>query len=137
MGDKVRIRVARKDGTPISAMLTLRHRASVIYKYGCSDERFHNLGGMPFLFWRLIQESKACGAGRLDFGRSDLENDGLITFKDRFGTTGKLLTYYRYPYTEKRKVAMSRSAEAARQFLFLLPDAVCSQAGKLMYRHMG
>jgi CelD/BcsL family acetyltransferase involved in cellulose biosynthesis len=137
MGDKIQVRVARKDGTPISAMLTLRHRSSVIYKYGCSDERFHNLGGMPFLFWRLIEESKASGAEKIDFGRSDLENEGLITFKDKFGATRKLLTYYRYPYTEKAEMPMSRGAETARRFLSLLPDAVCSQAGRLLYRHMG
>lgn len=137
MGDKIQIRVARKDGTPISAMLTLRHRSSIIYKYGCSDERFHNLGGMPLLFWRLIEESKASGAEMIDFGRSDLDNSGLVAFKDKFGTTRKLLTYYRYPYKEKGEVTMSRSAEAARQFLCLLPDAVCSQAGRLLYRHMG
>jgi CelD/BcsL family acetyltransferase involved in cellulose biosynthesis len=137
MGDKVHVRVARKGGTPISAMLTLRHRSSVIYKYGCSDERFHNLGGMPFLFWRLIEESKTSGAERIDFGRSDLDNGGLIAFKDKFGTTRRPLTYYRYPYTEKGELTKSRRTEVARQFLSFLPDAVCSQAGKLLYRHMG
>src|SRR5713101_9298121 len=55
MGDKIPIRLARKNGAPIAAMLTLRHRSSVVYKYGCSDERSHNLAGMPFLFWRLIE----------------------------------------------------------------------------------
>lgn len=137
MGDKTQIRVARKDGTPISAMLTLRHRTSVIYKYGCSDEAFHNLGGMPFLFWKLIEESKALGAEKIDFGRSDLDNEGLIAFKDKFGTTRKSLTYYRYPFAKKAEVEMSGRAGAARHFLSLLPDAMCSQAGKLLYRHMG
>jgi CelD/BcsL family acetyltransferase involved in cellulose biosynthesis len=137
MGDKLQIRVARKDGTPISAMLTLRHRSCVIYKYGCSDESVHNLGGMPFLFWRLVEESKASGVERIDFGRSDLDNEGLIKFKDKFGTTKKTLTYYRYPHAEKGEAIKSRSAQAARQFLSVLPDAVCSQAGKLLYRHMG
>jgi len=48
---------------------------------------------MPFLFWRLIEESKASGAERINFGRSDLDNDGLITFKDRVGARRKLLSY--------------------------------------------
>src|SRR5207245_5150625 len=54
MGDGIQIRVARKDGNPIAAMLTLRHGATGVYKYGCSDEKFHSLVAMPFLFWRLI-----------------------------------------------------------------------------------
>ncbi len=86
MGRKVQIRLARKNGTPIATMLTLEHRSSVVYKYGCSDEKFHHLDGMPFLFWRLIEETKASGAEKIDFGRSDLDNEGLITFKDRLGT---------------------------------------------------
>jgi len=65
VGDKVEIRLARKNDVPIAAILSLRHRSSVIYKYGCSDKRYHNLGGMPFLFWNLIEESKASGAEHL------------------------------------------------------------------------
>ena len=65
MGENIQIRLARKEGIPIAAMMTFRHRSSVIYKYGCSDESLHNLGAMPFLFWRLIEESKAWGAEKI------------------------------------------------------------------------
>jgi lipid II:glycine glycyltransferase (peptidoglycan interpeptide bridge formation enzyme) len=61
MGDNAQIRLARKDGKSIAALLTLRHKASVIYKYGCSEEQFHRLGAMPFLFWSLIEDSKVSG----------------------------------------------------------------------------
>jgi len=43
------IRVARKDGKAIAAIVTLRHRSAVVYKYGCSDEQYHHLAGMPLL----------------------------------------------------------------------------------------
>jgi len=136
MGDSIQIRVARKDSTPIAAMLTLRHRSSVIYKYGCSDKKFHNLGGMPFLFWKLIEESKASGAAKIDFGRSDLDQESLITFKDKFGATRKLLNYYRYPKATEEKSA-GWGEHAIRQFFSVLPDAVSSTAGRILYRHMG
>src|SRR5205085_8526706 len=99
LGNDVQIRVARKNGTPIAAILSLRHRSSVVYKYGCSDDRFHRLGGMPFLFWRLIQESKEAGVLKIDLGRSDMDRDGLIVFKERLGAARKLLAYSRYPKT--------------------------------------
>ena len=136
MGDKIQIRVAAKDGMPIAAMLTLSHRKSVIYKYGCSDERHHNLGAMPFLFWKLIEESKASGADKIDFGRSDLAQESLIAFKDKFGTSKKLLNYYRYPQESKRRRA-AWGENAIRQCFSMLPDAVSSTAGRLVYRHMG
>ncbi len=136
-GDKLQIRVARKNGVPIAAMLTLRHRSSLVYKYGCSDERFHSLGGMPFLFWRLVEESKAAGVERIDFGRTDLNNEGLIAFKDRLGTSRKLLRYYRHAKTAKRGMAILWGSQAVRQFFSCLPEAASAAAGRVLYRHMG
>ena len=137
MGDRIQIRVARKNETPIAAMLTLRHGGSVVYKYGCSDESFHNLGGMPFLFWKLIEESRASGAATIDFGRSDVNNKGLITFKDRFGTTRKSLTYYRYSDSGKAEPTMTWNPQVIRWCLSILPDTLSSTAGRILYRHMG
>jgi lipid II:glycine glycyltransferase (peptidoglycan interpeptide bridge formation enzyme) len=137
MGEKAEIRLARRKGTPIAAMLTLRHRSSVVYKYGCSDERFHNLGVMPYLFWRLIEESKAAGVEEIDFGRSDLNHEGLIAFKDRFGTTKRLLTYYRYPSAGNLGGTAIRNSQAIQRLFSLLPDTVFSMVGRALYRHVG
>jgi hypothetical protein len=131
------IRVVRKDGAPISAILTLRHGLNVVYKYGCSDESSHHLAAMPFLFWKLIEESKAEGAEQIDFGRTDLDNEGLIAFKDRFGTTRRRLTYLRYPNSEAEKSALVSQLPAARRLFSILPDALSSRAGGLLYRHIG
>jgi CelD/BcsL family acetyltransferase involved in cellulose biosynthesis len=137
MGDKIQIALARKNGAPIAGMLTLQHRSSVVYKYGCSDERFHSLGGMPFLFWKLVEESKVSGAEKIDFGRSDLNNEGLIAFKDRMGTKRKLLTYYRYTRTKRRGAVNLWDSQTVRQFFSFLPNAISSAAGRVLYRHMG
>jgi lipid II:glycine glycyltransferase (peptidoglycan interpeptide bridge formation enzyme) len=131
------IRVARKDGTPIAAILTLRHGLNVVYKYGCSDESSHPLAAMPFLFWKLIEESKAEGAEQIDFGRTDLDNEGLIAFKDRFGTTRRRLTYLRYPESEAEKSAVVPHLPAAGRLFSVLPDVVSSRVGGLLYRHIG
>ena len=136
MGAKAQIRVAAKDGMPVAAMLTLSHGSSVIYKYGCSDERYHSLGAMPFLFWKLIEEAKTSGAENIDLGRSDLEQESLIAFKDKFGATKKLLHYYRYPHGSKGRPA-AWGEHTIRQCFSILPDAVSSTAGRLVYRHMG
>ena len=137
MRDQITIRVARKNGHPIAALLALRHRSTVVYKYGCSDERFHNLGAMPFLFWRLIEGSKTSGAEKIDFGRSDLDNRGLITFKDKFGTMRKSLTYYRYTKAERESTFTNQGSQAIRRFLCIVPKAVLSTAGRVLYRHIG
>lgn len=137
MGDKVEIRLARKNGTAIAAILTLRHGPSVVYKYGCSDASLHKLGGMPFLFWSLIQDSKSSGAERIDFGRSDLDQEGLIRFKDRLGTKRKLLTYYRCTSDPAKHGAAPWELKRLREFFCDLPDTFLTTAGRVLYRHLG
>jgi hypothetical protein len=137
LGSGIKIRVASKDGIPAAAVLTLEHRATVVYKYGCSDERFHNLGGMPFLFWKLIQESKQSGTQEIDFGRSGLEQKGLTTFKERLGAIRQPLSYLRYSRTGAGSGLSASKSGAIRGIFSVLPDPLLSAAGKFLYRHMG
>lgn len=137
MGSNLEIRVARKGSILIAAMLTLSHRRTVYYKYGCSNEEFHHLAGMPFLLWKLIDESKMAGAEQIDFGRTDLDNDGLIRFKDRLGTTRRRLTYFQYPEGARKNGVLASHLHAMRGLFSVLPDALSSRAGQLVYRHIG
>jgi lipid II:glycine glycyltransferase (peptidoglycan interpeptide bridge formation enzyme) len=137
MSPNVRIRVARKGSIPIAAILTLYHRRSVVYKYGCSDERFHHFAGMPFLFWKLIEEGKAAGVDQIDFGRTELGNGGLIRFKDQFGTTRRRQTYFRYPGNSTENYRTWSDMFGAGRLFSVLPDAVSSRVGGMFYRHVG
>jgi CelD/BcsL family acetyltransferase involved in cellulose biosynthesis len=137
MGESIQIRVASKDHLPIAAIITLTHRNSIIYKYGCSDERYHATGSVPFLFWRMIQEAKNAAIPLVDFGRSDLDNPGLIRFKDQWGTRKTELTYYRFPAPARAHGSAGVAGKAAKAIFARLPDNLLAIAGKLMYRHIG
>jgi CelD/BcsL family acetyltransferase involved in cellulose biosynthesis len=136
-GTNAEIRIARKDGEAIAAILTLRHGGSVVYKYGCSDEKFHHLAGMPYLFWRLIEESKGENAVEIDFGRSDFDNHGLIRFKDRLGSVRRRLNYFRSAESSHERALSSQNLSATRALFSALPDTLSSMAGSLVYRHIG
>ena len=45
----------------MAAILTFRHKDTLVYKFGCSDARFNNLGGTQFLFWKAIQQANLAG----------------------------------------------------------------------------
>jgi hypothetical protein len=92
---------------------------------------------MPFLFWRLIEESKAAGAMNIDLGRSDLDQEGLLVFKDRLGAERKPLTYYRYPRTEHRQISAMKGSISIHRLFAALPTLVSSTAGRILYRHVG
>jgi hypothetical protein len=137
MGRDVTIRVASKDGRAVAAILTLSWRDTMTYKYGCSDARYHPLGAMPFLLWKAIEEAKTQGLVRLDLGRSDVDNTGLIKFKDRWGAARADLSYVRYSSTPSRRSVVSGPLQRLRRALPYMPDSVLVGAGKLLYPHIG
>jgi len=138
MGDGLAIRVASKDNRPVAAILTLSFKDTLTYKYGCSDERFSELGGTPFLFWKTIQEAKGEGMRRLDLGRSDMDNEGLAKFKDRLGAVRTTVTYWCYSNSQLDEVHRAgRMTSMAKHLFPKLPDAVLAASGRFLYRHMG
>ncbi|MBZ5676617.1 MAG: peptidoglycan bridge formation glycyltransferase FemA/FemB family protein [Acidobacteriia bacterium] len=140
-GEALKIRVAVKDKMPIAGMLTLRYKDTLVYKYGCSDATFHHLGGTHFLFWRSIQEAKQDRLCTFDLGRSDWDDEGLITFKDRWGAQRSTLTYMRFSSSLSKRGRMSPGtdwkARAARTVLGHMPDRILRSAGELIYKHIG
>jgi hypothetical protein len=141
-GEALSIRIAKKDGLAIAAILTLRFKDTLVYKYGCSDALFHPLGGMHFLFWKSICDAKSDGLRVFDMGRSEWHDTGLISFKDRWGASRSTLTYARLSASHRGKGAF-RPAGAdwkerfARQIFAHLPDRMLGAAGELLYRHVG
>jgi len=136
-GQGATIHVASKDGMPVAGILTLTFKNSMVYKYGGSNAAHHSLGGMPFLFWRAIQAAKALGVEELDLGRSDLDQPGLIAFKEHLGGVRSDLTYYGHP---ERRADAGRHGPAARvagMAVRLLPDTALDLTGRLLYRHLG
>jgi len=137
LGDSVKIRVAFKSGRPLASILTLAFRDVLVYKYGCSDERFHNLGAVHLLFWSAIQDGKARGAREFDLGRSDCDSPGLIVFKDRWGAMRAPLTYWRYQGGVRPAGEAGWGASLARKILARAPKTVLVAAGRMFYRHFG
>lgn len=137
LGERLQIRVAFKGERPVASILTIQHENTVVYKYGCSNPAFQNLGGTPLLLWRTIVEAKAAGLKAMDFGRSDADNPGLIAFKDRWGATSTDLIYLRWSRKGVSSVAKPRISGAMKHLFALMPDAVLRATGHVLYRHAG
>jgi len=137
LGDRLAIRLVSKDGQPIASILTLSFKNSLVYKYGCSDARYHNLGGMPFLFWKTIQEGKTMGADEFDLGRSELDNAGLIAFKNHWGAAQSRLVYFRFPAPQPQASKGGAWMQLAKQVFRRMPDSLLTAAGRFLYRHIG
>ncbi len=131
------IRIASNHGQPVAGILTLSHGKRVVYKYGGSDARLNNLGGMALLFWKAVQDAKQAGAEEFDLGRSDCDNLGLIAFKEHWAADRSTLTYWRCPAVARPASTDGWRIRFAKQIFARLPDGVLTLAGKLLYRHIG
>jgi len=138
MGDNLAIHVAYKSNVPVAATLTLQFRQALVYKYGCSDKRVANLGGTPFLFSKMFEYAKDRGLEEMDLGRSDLDEPGLITFKNRLGGVQEQVEYFRLPASrEKQESGAPWLRELVKVGCGYAPDSLLVGAGKLLYRHLG
>ncbi len=135
-GEDLKIRVASKDGVPVASMLTLAHKKAMIYKYGCSNAAFHRFGGTALLFWKTIQDAKDHGFEELELGRSDVDNLGLIAFKERWGATRTVIGYWSYPPEPAGLPGVWRKT-LARHLVLILPDIALEGIGGLLYKHVG
>jgi len=135
LGDGIQIRVAYKNDLAVASIITLTYKRTMVYKYGCSDARYHNLGGMVYLLWRAIQDAKARGLDEMDMGRSDCDNAGLVRFKERWSAERSTLVYWGSP-ARLRLNPNWWSVKLARRFVQALPTAVLPALGRWSYKHL-
>lgn len=137
LGDKIKIELAVYRGRAVAGMITLHHKGVATYKYGGSDATFHRLGSVPFLFWAAICAARDAGAQEFDFGRSDLDSTGLITFKNHWTATATSLIYWRCGRHSEHNWEKRRQMGLAKHILGRLPKPVLVGLGAMLYRHIG
>ena len=136
-GNRLSIYLARHEGAPAAAILTIVHKKTLVYKYGCSDTAFNRFGTTPLLFWRAIQDAKTLGLEQFDLGRSDLDNDGLIAFKQHLGGERTPLSYYRYGRHSLKIENDHRKLDFAKRVYALFPEGIQSHISERLYKHFG
>lgn len=136
LGSDLKIRVAFKNDAAVASILTVAYKKTLVYKYGCSDLRYSNLGANILVFWHAIQDAKAQGIEELDMGRSDLENQGLAVFKENWGAQRSSLNYLRYP-GQSAKPGPEDLIKHVRSLVAIAPDISLVMLSNLFYRHIG
>jgi hypothetical protein len=137
LGQSSRISLAWRGGQPIAGILTLQYGKSIYYKYGASVARFHKFGPMPYLFWHAIQKAIASGLEELDMGRSDCDNVGLTTFKDRWNAARSSLQYLRSPANGTQpSYANSWGRGLTGVACRYMPSSCLTALGRISYSHI-
>lgn len=91
------------------------------------------------LIWEGIQLGKNRGLKLLDFGLSDIDQEGLVRYKRKFGTEEKTISFLRYEPnggpTPAEKEMRALLGKLTNRFTDrLVPDLVTEKAGEDLYR---
>jgi hypothetical protein len=135
-GESLCVHLASCNGRPVASILTLKYGLTTTYKYGGSDARFNHLAGMPLLLWKAMQQAMQEGARRFDLGRTDLNNHGLIRFKEHWGAQRAVLDYWRFPGDAVYQPGDSLG-RLMRRVVAIAPEWSLILAGKIIYPHIG
>ncbi len=109
-----------------------------VYKYGASDKKFQHLRANNLVMWKAIQWYSQNGYKSLCFGRTELENQGLIQFKSGWGTLEQQINYYRYDLKKGSFVPGSSKVTGFHNKIFRnLPIPILNKIGALLYKHIG
>jgi CelD/BcsL family acetyltransferase involved in cellulose biosynthesis len=113
---------------------------TLYYKFNASvpDDLSHRPNDL--LLWEAIQDGKKLGLAYLDFGLSDIDQEGLIRYKRKFGTEEKTISFLRYepnggPSTTQKEMRALLGRLTHRFTDHMLPDKWTERAGEDLYRY--
>jgi CelD/BcsL family acetyltransferase involved in cellulose biosynthesis len=135
---KVEILSAERNGKAIAAVLLYKYKDRVSAEFTATDWTQIQFHPVHFLYWEAIRRACAEGFRVFDLGRTDPDNEGLLHFKDSWGTRIVNLSSFYYPRlrSNSRKREVMRSPIVHKIFR-TAPALATVLMGKFCYAHMG
>jgi CelD/BcsL family acetyltransferase involved in cellulose biosynthesis len=120
--------IASAAGNPVASAVFLSWNGTLIYKYGASDSRSWNMRPNHAIFWSAIRWAAEHGYHTLDFGRTEVDQEGLRSFKSGWGATEVPLQY---------SVFADRAPQESRQRLSHMMEPVLRRSPMWVARLVG
>jgi hypothetical protein len=142
--DHAELSLALHDGRPVAGMLVLKFRDMWTSEYsGTADHAINGVGQL--LNWDAIQRARGSGANYFSFGRTSLDNGGLLDHKRRWATVEEDLTDFMsgkdvrvLDGEEDASKSGGRTLyDTAVRLFHHAPPALQKSFGDFCYRHLG
>jgi hypothetical protein len=139
-GDDMAVILAEEDGDPVAAMVYLAFNGVWYYKFSASYPRHYRPNGA--LIIEACREGDRRGLHLLDMGRSDLDQAGLVDFKEQFASTSRRLSTLHWRpehHTDPIGADVGRTLGDITELLTDpdVPNDVAARAGDRLYRYFG
>jgi lipid II:glycine glycyltransferase (peptidoglycan interpeptide bridge formation enzyme) len=131
--------LAEWEGQVIAGVVFLTYKDTIYYKFNASYENHLQKRPNHLIIWEAIRYACTNGYKYWDFGRCAPEEEGLRTFKSRWGARDVSLPYYYYPQVKGFTTVDENSLRYRVMKLFsrFSPQFVFRAAGSLLYKHLG
>jgi CelD/BcsL family acetyltransferase involved in cellulose biosynthesis len=130
--------LAAIEGKKIAGAVFFHFGSRAIYKFGASDRNYLQLRSNNLVFWKAIQWYCGHGFKRLDFGRTESENTGLLQFKRGWGASEYQINYCKYDFRQRAYVSDHLKVTGWHNSIFRrMPVPLLRIAGSMLYRHVG
>jgi hypothetical protein len=142
--EHIRIFLAYQNAKPIACHFILIFKDQWISEYSANADGAIS-GVNQLLYLETIRQACAEGARMFSFGRTSLQNEGLLSYKRRWGTIEEKLTDYtlrRGPGGVQARddgspPQDSRMYRLCKKVIAKAPLPVCQMIGNFCYRHLG
>ena len=123
-----------------AGLILLRFKKRTSAEFSVNDQLYLKYCPNHLLFWEAIKMAHSDGYDIFDFGRTSIQNEGLLNFKRRWGTIQTDLPVFIYPTDIALKYdGMENSLK------YKLMNKICKKApaysqkliGNICYRHIG
>lgn len=122
----------------VSSIICFFFNNNVILKYMGWDRNYKLSRANDLLIWHLIEYFSVNGFRNLSFGRTGLEDSGVIYFKNRWGAEQTYSAYMRYDFAKKAFVKNQFKVSKFQHYLFKSsPLGLLKFYGDILYRHVG
>jgi CelD/BcsL family acetyltransferase involved in cellulose biosynthesis len=117
----------------------LEWKETLYYKFNASLPGDLSCRPNDLLIWEGIRVGKDRGFRYLDFGLSDIDQEGLLRYKRKFGTEESTISFLRHspsgpPAAAEKELRELLGRLTSRFTDRLVPDFVTEQAGEDLYR---
>ncbi len=130
--------LAEYQGKAIGGILFLHWKDTLYYKFNASAADALGCRPNDLVLWHGIQYAKAQGFSYLDFGLSDLDQEGLLRYKRKYATEEKLISFLKHasaPTPAERQLRCLLGELTGLLTDAAVPDEISDQAGALLYRY--
>lgn len=135
--NRIIIPIVKHKDLIIAAGFILKFKDTFYIEYTASDNSRLSLYPNQKLYWEVIKIAISEGAKFVDFGRVEMNNNSLITFKERWNTKRRYLKYWKISNKGMENTIAGNKKSFIIKINKHIPKSLLKLQGKILYKYNG